>query len=307
MPPILPHSILDQIGNTPLLRLSSMETAGCGQIWAKLESANPGGSVKDRIALGMIEQAERDGLIAPGVQLVEPTSGNTGIGLALVCAVKGYSLTLTMPDSMSLERRRLLQAYGAKLVLTPGAEGMNGAIERAEQLSADNGFFMIHQFANPANPASHERTTGPEIYQALDGNVDAFVTGVGTGGTITGVGRYLRRQLSDIEIIAVEPAASAVLSGHSPGPHAIQGIGAGFVPQVLDTDIYQRVITVSNEDAIASTQQLAQHGILAGISSGANLFAARQIATQLSPVQRIVTTICDSGERYMSTGIFDPQ
>lgn len=303
----MPKSILAQIGNTPLVRLSSLETAGCGQIWGKLESANPGGSVKDRIALGMIEQAERDGLIAPGAHLVEPTSGNTGIGLALVCAVKGYSLTLTMPDSMSLERRRLLQAYGATLVLTPGSEGMKGAISRAEQLSSKHGYFIVHQFTNPANPATHERTTGPEIFNALDGKIDVFVTGVGTGGTITGVGHYLRQQLPEIEIIAVEPEASAVLSGSTPGPHAIQGIGAGFVPQILDTSVFQRVITVSNDDAIATTQQLAHHGVLGGISSGANLFAAQQVAAKLSPEQRVVTTICDTGERYMSTGIFDPK
>jgi cysteine synthase A len=298
-------TLLQLIGNTPLIRLPFFESPQGGELWGKLESANPGGSVKDRIALGMITQAEEDGLLLPGAHLVEPTSGNTGIGLALVCASKGYRLTLTMPDSMSLERRRLLTAYGANLVLTPGAQGMRGAIEKAEQLSEENGWLMVQQFTNPANPATHERTTGPEIYQALEGRLDAFVTGVGTGGTITGVGRYLKQQRQDIEIIAVEPADSAVLSGGAPGPHAIQGIGAGFIPDVLDVKIYQRVITVSNDQARQCARQLAENGVLVGISSGANVFAARQVAEQLQPGQRVVTTLCDTGERYLSTGVFD--
>jgi cysteine synthase A len=298
-------TILDQIGNTPLIRLQAMETENCAAIWCKLESANPGGSVKDRIALGMIEQAEADGLISPGATLVEPTSGNTGIGLALVSAVKGYHVVLVMPDSMSIERQQLLHAYGAELILTPGSEGMVGAIAKAEQLSAECGYFLIHQFANPANPATHQRTTGPEIYHQLGGKVDAFVTGVGTGGTITGVGHYLRQQNKEVRIVAVEPEASAVLSGGSPGPHLIQGIGAGFIPKVLDTTIYNDIITVSNDDAIATTITLAKHGIFCGISSGANLFATQQIAAQLGSGKQVVTTICDTGERYLSTGYFN--
>lgn len=298
-------TILDQIGNTPLIRLRAMETENTAAIWCKLESANPGGSVKDRIALGMIEQAEADGLIAPGATLVEPTSGNTGIGLALVSAVKGYHITLVMPDSMSIERRQLLLAYGAELILTPGSEGMAGAIAKAEQLSADNGYFLIHQFTNPANPATHQRTTGPEIYQQLDGNVDAFVAGVGTGGTITGVGRYLRQQNKQVKIVAVEPQASPVLSGGSPAPHLIQGIGAGFIPTILDTSIYDNIIQVSNDDAIATSITLAKLGVFCGISSGANLFAAQQVAAQLGSGKHVVTTICDTGERYLSTGYFN--
>ena len=298
-------TILAQIGNTPLIRLPTMETEHSAAIWAKLESANPGGSVKDRIALGMIEQAETDGLISPGATLVEPTSGNTGIGLALVSAVKGYHVVLVMPDSMSVERRQLLQAYGAELILTPGSAGMAGAIAKAEQLSADNGYFLIHQFTNPANPATHQRTTGPEIYRQLNGKVDAFVTGVGTGGTITGVGHYLRQQNKDIRIVAVEPEASAVLSGDSAGPHLIQGIGAGFIPKVLDTTIYNDIIKVNNDDAIATTTALAKQGVFCGISSGANLFAAQQIAAQLGSGKQVVTTICDTGERYLSTGYFN--
>ncbi len=298
-------TILDQIGNTPLIRLQAMETENSAAIWCKLESANPGGSVKDRIALGMIEQAEADGLISPGATLVEPTSGNTGIGLALVSAVKGYHVVLVMPDSMSIERRQLLHAYGAELILTPGSEGMAGAIAKAEQLSTDNGYFLIHQFSNPANPATHQRTTGPEIYRQLGGKVDAFVTGVGTGGTITGVGHYLRQQNKEVRIVAVEPEASAVLSGGSPGPHLIQGIGAGFIPKVLDTTIYNDIIKVSNDDAIAATTALAKQGVFCGISSGANLFATQQIAAQLGSGKQVVTTICDTGERYLSTGYFD--
>lgn len=298
-------TILAQIGNTPLIRLRTMETENSAAIWAKLESANPGGSVKDRIALGMIEQAEADGLITPGATIVEPTSGNTGIGLALVGAVKGYQVVLVMPDSMSIERRQLLHAYGAKLILTPGSEGMAGAIAKAEQLSAENGYFLIHQFANPANPATHQRTTGPEIYRQLNGKIDAFVTGVGTGGTITGVGNYLRQQNKDIRIVAVEPQASPVLSGGTAGPHLIQGIGAGFIPKVLDTTIYNDVVTVSNDDAIATTIILANKGILCGISSGANVWATQQIAQQLGSEKQVVTTICDTGERYLSTGHFN--
>jgi len=282
-----------------------METPGSAAIWAKMESFNPGGSVKDRVALGMIEQAEQDGLLTPGTALVEPTSGNTGIGLALVCAVKGYSITLTMPESMSLERRQLLQALGAKLLLTPASAGMAGAIAAAEKLCREQSFFMVQQFVNPANPASHQQTTGPEIFQQRNGRIDAFVTAVGTGGTITGVGRYLRQQLQQISIIAVEPETSAVLSGGEAGSHAIQGIGAGFIPTVLDTSIYDEVITIGDEEAIATTVQLARNGICCGISSGANLAASQRIANRLGSGKHVVTTICDSGERYLSTGIFN--
>jgi len=298
-------TILDLIGNTPLLRLTSMETPGGAAIWGKLESANPGGSVKDRIALGMIVQAEQDGLFAAHAHLVEPTSGNTGIGLALVCAIKGYHITLAMPESMSMERRQLLQALGAQLLLTPASKGMAGAISAAEELSHEQGYFMVQQFNNPANPATHERSTGPEIYRQCGGNIDAFVTAVGTGGTITGVGRYLRQQSDKIQIIAVEPSASAVLSGNAPGPHAIQGIGAGFIPNVLDTAVYDEVISVSDAEAISTTVQLAHNGICCGISSGANVCASQRIASRLGAGKHVVTTLCDSGERYLSTGIFN--
>lgn len=298
-------TILDLIGNTPMLRLTSMETPGSAAIWAKVESANPGGSIKDRVALGMIVQAERDGLLVPGAHLVEPTSGNTGIGLALVCAVKGYQITLVMPESMSVERRQLLQAYGAKLLLTPAAEGMAAAIAGAEKLRREHGYFMVQQFNNPANPATHERSTAPEIFQQRNGQIDAFVTAVGTGGTITGVGRYLRRKISEIAIVAVEPSASAVLSGKAPAPHAIQGIGAGFIPTILDTTIYDEVFGVSDADAINTTVQLAHRGICCGISSGANVYASQHIARRLGAGKHVVTTICDSGERYLSTGIFN--
>nr|WP_320049002.1 cysteine synthase A [uncultured Desulfuromonas sp.] len=299
------NDLLHLIGNTPLIRLPFFESDQGAELWAKLESANPGASVKDRIALGMIEQAEQDGLLDEGAHLVEPTSGNTGIGLALVCASKGYQLTLTMPESMSIERRRLLKAYGAELILTPGAEGMRGAINKAETLRDENGWFMVQQFNNPANPATHQRTTGPEIYQALDGKLDAFVTAVGTGGTLTGVGRYLKSCNSQIAVIAVEPQESAVLSGEAPGPHGIQGIGAGFIPDVLDRQLIDQVVTVSTPQAKQCARELSKHGILAGISSGANVFAARKIAAELGPGQRVVTTLCDTGERYLSTDVFE--
>ncbi|MEJ2699440.1 MAG: cysteine synthase A [Desulfuromonadales bacterium] len=306
MPKIISNNALEQIGGTPLVRLNRLPGRGAATVWGKLEGANPGGSVKDRIALAMIEQAEKDGCIKPGDTMVEPTSGNTGIGLSLVCAVKGYKLILTMPDSMSQERRRLLGAYGAELVLTPGAQGMRGAIEAAEEIARGKKFFMPQQFRNPANPRIHEQTTGPEIYQALEGKVDAFVAGIGTGGTITGVGRYLRAHNPKVRIVAVEPADSPVLSGGSPGPHKIQGIGAGFVPDILDTSIYQEVITVTNEDAMNTARSLARgEGLFAGISSGANVFAALRVAKKLGPGKNVVTVLCDTGERYLSTGIFD--
>ena len=297
-------SELDRIGNTPLVRISAPQ--GSAAIWGKLESANPGGSVKDRIAKAMIEQAEQDGLIKPGDVIVEPTSGNTGIGISLVGTIKGYQVVLTMPDTMSMERRRLLGAFGAELILTPGAKGMRGAIEKAEEIAVERKAFMPQQFCNPANPKVHMETTGPEILRDLDNQVDALVAGVGTGGTITGAGQAIKNQNPDVLIVAVEPADSAVLSGGEPGPHKIQGIGAGFVPDVLNTAIYSRIITVSNEDAMQTARGLARdEGIFVGISAGANVFAARQVAAQLSQGQNVVTILCDTGERYRSTNIFD--
>ena len=297
-------SELDRIGNTPLVKISTPQ--GSAAIWGKLESANPGGSVKDRIAKAMIEQAERDGLLKPGDVIVEPTSGNTGIGISLVGTIKGYEVVLTMPDTMSVERRRLLGAFGAELILTPGIKGMRGAIEKAEEIAAERKAFMPQQFANPANPKVHKETTGPEILRDLGNQVDALVAGVGTGGTITGAGQAIKDHNPDALIVAVEPSDSAVLSGGEPGPHKIQGIGAGFVPDVLDTEIYSRIITVSNEDAMRSARDLARdEGIFVGISAGANVFAARQVAAQLSPEQNVVTILCDTGERYLTTNIFD--
>ena len=298
-------SPLDLIGQTPLLRLAPF-AAKLADVWGKLEAANPGGSVKDRIARAMIEAAERDGQLRPGGLMVEPTSGNTGIGLSLVAAIKGYRLILTMPDSMSTERRRLLGAYGAELVLTPGALGMRGAIARAEEIAAETGAYLPQQFRNPANPQVHEQTTGPEILAALAGKVDAFVAGVGTGGTLTGVGRALRRACPGVRIVAVEPAASPVLSGGDPGPHQIQGIGAGFIPEVLDTRIYDEVLRVTDDDALAMTRRLArERGLFVGISTGANVWAATEIARRLGPGKSVVTILCDTGERYLSTGLYD--
>lgn len=306
MPLQISDNPLGQIGNTPLVRLSRLTGNKSAAVWGKLEATNPGGSVKDRIALAMIEKAEQDGCIKPGDTIVEPTSGNTGIGLSLVCAVKGYKLVLTMPDTMSLERRRLLGAYGAELILTPGSQGMRGAIEKAEEVMAERKAFMPQQFRNPANPAIHEKTTGPEILKALDGKVDAFVAGVGTGGTITGVGHVLRAHNPNVLIVAVEPADSPVLSGGDPGPHRIQGIGAGFVPDILDTGVFSDIITVSNNEAIDMAVRLArEEGIFSGISSGANIFAALKVAKRLGAGKNVVTMVCDTGERYLSTGIFD--
>ena len=297
-------STLDRIGNTPLVKISTPE--GSATLWGKLESANPGGSVKDRIAKAMIEQAEQDGLLKPGDVIVEPTSGNTGIGISLVGAVKGYKIVLIMPDTMSMERRRLLGAFGAELILTPGAKGMRGAIEKAEEIAAERKAFMPQQFCNPANPKVHMETTGPEILRDLDNQVDALVAGVGTGGTITGAGQAIKAINSEVLIVAVEPSDSPVLSGGDPGPHKIQGIGAGFVPDVLNTDLLAEIITVTNEQAIQTTRDLArEEGLFVCISAGANVFAARQIAARLKPGQNVVTILCDTGERYLSTNVFD--
>lgn len=300
----LNNSSLDRIGNTPLVKISSPKDGAT--LWGKLESANPGGSVKDRIAKAMIEQAEKDGLLKPGDVIVEPTSGNTGIGLSLVGSIKGYKVILTMPDTMSQERRRLLGAFGAELILTPGSQGMRGAIEKAEELAAEYNAFMPQQFCNPANPYIHLKTTGPEILNDLDNKVDALVAGVGTGGTITGVGQAIKEQNPQATIVAVEPSESAVLSGGEPGPHKIQGIGAGFVPDVLNQEIYSEIIAVTNEQAMETARELARNeGVFVGISAGANVFAARQVAAKLKPGQNVVTILCDTGERYLSTNIFD--
>ncbi|BBA69078.1 cysteine synthase A [Geobacter sulfurreducens] len=307
MPLLTNDKVIEQIGNTPLLRLAKLERKGSAAVFGKAEFFNPGGSIKDRICLAMIESAERDGTLKPGATVVEPTSGNTGIGLSMICAVKGYKLILTMPDTMTVERRRLLAAYGAELILTPGAQGMRGAVMKAEELAAQPGHVMMHQFKNPANPDIHRRTTGPEIVETLSGTtIDAFVAGVGTGGTITGVGEVLRTHNSSVRVVAVEPADSPVLSGGQPGPHKIQGIGAGFIPDVLNTKVYDEIITVSNDDAYATVRNLArEEGILVGISSGANVFAALQVAAKLGPGKNVVTILCDTGERYLSTGVFD--
>lgn len=294
------------IGGTPLVELARVAPLEGARLLAKLESANPGGSVKDRIALAMLDAAAADGLIAPGGTFVEPTSGNTGVGLAMVAAVRGYEAVFTMPESMSLERRQILAAYGARLVLTPAGEGMRGAVAEAERLAATNGWFMPAQFANPANPAIHERTTGEEIWAATAGAVDTLVSGVGTGGTITGSGRALRRHKPAVRLVAVEPAESPVLSGGTSGPHRIQGIGAGFVPDVLDTELYDEVVTVDAERAAAAARQLAtREGILAGISSGAALAAALEISARPDAAgTTVVVVLPDTGERYLSTGLF---
>ena len=299
-------SALELIGSTPILQLRRLPQKQDATIWAKLECSNPGGSVKDRICLGMIEAAEKAGKIRQGATIVEPTSGNTGIGLAMVCAVKGYRLILTMPETMSIERRSLLAAYGAQLELTPGNEGMRGAIRRAEEIVQKNeGFFMPQQFKNPANPNTHRETTAKEILSQLQGEIDAFVAGVGTGGTITGVGEVLKKKLRGVKIVAVEPARSPVLSGGNPGPHKIQGIGAGFVPDVLNTGIIDQIITVQDEEAAETARRMArEEGILVGISSGAAVFGALQVARELGKGKTVVVILPDTGERYLSTGLF---
>ncbi|QIB70110.1 cysteine synthase A [Aminipila butyrica] len=304
------ESAVELIGGTPLLKLNRYSQRGGVKdvtILAKLEYLNPAGSVKDRIALAMIEDAEKKGILAPGATIIEPTSGNTGIGLAAIAAAKGYKSILTLPETMSVERRNLLKAYGAELVLTDGAKGMKGAIEKAEELkSSIPGAVVLGQFVNPANPEVHKATTGPEIWQQTDGKVDIFIAGVGTGGTITGVGQYLREKNSDVQIIAVEPAASPVLSGGAPGPHKIQGIGAGFVPVVLNTDIYDEVLPIENDDSFAEGREFAvSEGILVGISSGAVLKAAKIVAARPeNKGKTIVALLPDSGDRYLSTPLF---
>ncbi|MDE2994829.1 MAG: cysteine synthase A [Chloroflexota bacterium] len=297
----LAESILDLIGHTPLVQLRRVPGEGAAQVLGKLESRNPGGSVKDRIAQAMIEAAEQEGRLKPGDTIVEPTSGNTGIGLALVAAVKGYRLVLTMPEDMSLERRKLLRRLGAEFVLTPALEGMTGAVFAAEQLVREQGYFMPQQFENPANPEIHARTTGPEIVAATGGQVDAFVVGVGTGGTITGAGRALREANPHVLLVAVEPERSPVLAGGRPRPHAIQGIGASFVPGVLDRTLLDEIIPVSDDDSIAMMERLArEEGLLVGISAGANVYAACMVARRLGAGRTVVTILPDTGERYLS-------
>ncbi len=302
-------SITELIGRTPMVRLGRIAEGSGAQIVGKLESLNPAGSVKDRIGLAMIEAAEADGRLVPGTSvIVEPTSGNTGIALAFVAAARGYRCILTMPETMSVERRTLLKAYGAELVLTPGAEGMRGAIARAEEIAeATEGAFVPQQFQNPANPAVHRRTTAEEIWADTDGLVDAVVAGVGTGGTITGVAEVLKERRPELRAVAVEPVDSPVLSGGTPGPHKIQGIGAGFVPGVLNTEIYDEVIACSADDAFAMSRRLArEEGILVGISAGANVWAALELARRPeSAGMLIVTFLCDTGERYLTTPLFE--
>lgn len=304
------NSMTELVGNTPLVRLNRM-TEGClAEVVVKLEFYNPLSSIKDRIALNMIDEAERAGLLRPGTVIVEPTSGNTGVGLAFVCAVRGYHLILTMPESMSVERRMLLAAMGAELVLTPAAKGMAGAVAEAERiLSSMEDAFMPGQFVNPANPAMHERTTAEELWRDTDGRIDALVAGVGTGGTITGVGRTLKRRKDGFLAVAVEPAASPLLSQGTAGPHKIQGIGPNFVPEVLNRKVIDRIVTVTNEDAMATARALArEEGILCGISSGANVWAALQLAREPQMEGKLIAAIvCDTGERYLSTELFASQ
>lgn len=296
------NDITELIGKTPVVRLNRLSKPSSATIYGKIEFFNPGGSVKDRICLNMIDEAERLGKLKPGGTIVEPTSGNTGIGLALVAAVRGYKLILVMPESMSMERASLLSSYGAQLVLTPAWEGMKGSIKEAESILAQNpSYFMPDQFSNPANPSMHKMTTALEIWDALEGHIDAFVAAVGTGGTITGCGEVFKERNPSIQVIAVEPAGSPVLSGGDPGPHKIQGIGAGFIPKVLNRKILDRVITVTDDEAYQTAKQLSKkEGLLVGISAGANVFAAQKIADELGPGKNVVTILCDTGERYIS-------
>ncbi len=298
------NSITDLIGQTPIVKLNRITNEDHAEVYLKLEFMNPGSSVKDRIALAMIEAAEEKGELKPGDTFVEPTSGNTGIGLAMVAAAKGYQAVLVMPDTMSMERRNLLKAYGAKLVLTPGSEGMGGAIRKSEELAKEHGYFMPQQFKNEANPEVHRRTTGQEIVEQMD-QLDGFVAGIGTGGTITGAGEVLKKHFPSVKLYAVEPTDSPILSGGKPGPHKIQGIGAGFVPAVLNTDVYDEVIQVQNEQAFEWARKAArEEGILGGISSGAAIFAALEVAKKLGKGKKVLAVIPSNGERYLSTPLF---
>ena len=300
--PRVAGSVLDLVGGTPLVRLNQLPRPGGATVLAKMESLNPGGSVKDRIAVAMIDDAERRGVLKPGATVVEPTSGNTGIGLAMVCAVRGYRLILTMPDDYSVERQRLLARYGAEIHLTPAIEGMTGAVFAAQEMLREHpGYFMPSQFENPANPEAHRRTTALEILEATDERVDAFVAGIGTGGTVTGVGEVLKQRLPSVRVIGVEPARSPVLQGGKARPHGIQGIGASFVPTVLNRAVLDEVLLVRDEDATATARRLArEEGLLVGISAGANVWAACQVAASRPADQIVVTVLCDTGERYLS-------
>jgi cysteine synthase len=299
------NSITELIGRTPIVKLNHVGDENSGEVFVKLEYFNPGSSVKDRIALAMIEDAEKKGLLKEGDTIIEPTSGNTGIGLAMVAAAKGYKAALVMPETMSIERRNLLRAYGAELVLTPGPEGMKGAVNKATELAKENGYFMPQQFENGANPEVHKLTTGPEIVEQMGDQLDAFIAGIGTGGTITGAGQVLKEQYPGIKIYAVEPKDSPILSGGKPGPHKIQGIGANFVPEVLDTQIYDEVIQISTEEAFEAARNVARHeGILGGISAGAAIAAAIQVAKKLGKGKKVLAIVPDNGERYLSTALY---
>lgn len=300
------QSITETIGETPIVRLNHVVPSDAAEVFVKLEFFNPGGSVKDRIALNMIETAEKQGLLKAGDTIVEPTSGNTGIGLAMVGAAKGYNVILVMPDTMSIERRKLMQAYGAELLLTPGAEGMKGSIAKAEELATQDGYFMPMQFDNPANPDIHARTTAVEIQRAFGTTLSAFVAGVGTGGTITGVGEELKRVTPEVKVIAVEPTESPVLEGGKHSPHKIQGIGAGFISEVLDTKVYDEVLAISSDEAIEMARNVAsQEGILVGISAGAAIAAAVKVAEKLGKNHKVLAIVPDNGERYLSTVLYD--
>jgi len=299
------NSIHELIGETPVVKLNRLVDDNSADVYLKLEFMNPGSSVKDRIGLAMIEAAEKKGDLKPGDTIIEPTSGNTGNGLAMVAAAKGIKAILVMPDTMSLERRNLLRAYGAELVLTPGAEGMGGAIRKAEELAKEHGYFMPQQFKNEANPEVHRLTTGKEIVEQMGDQLDAFIAGIGTGGTITGAGSVLKENYSSIKIYAVEPTDSPVLSGGKPGPHKIQGIGAGFVPDILNTNVYDEIITVKNEEAFETARRAAkEEGILGGISSGAAIFAALKVAKELGKGKKVLAVIPSNGERYLSTPLY---
>lgn len=299
------QSVSELIGKTPIVKLNRIVEQDSADIYLKLEFMNPGSSVKDRIALSMIEAAEQKGLLKEGDTIIEPTSGNTGIGLAMVAAAKGYKAILVMPETMSVERRNLLRAYGAELVLTPGPEGMGGAIRKATELAKENGYFIPQQFQNQANPEIHRLTTGPEIIEQMGDQLDAFIAGIGTGGTITGAGEVLKEKYKDIKIYAVEPADSPVLSGGKPGPHKIQGIGAGFVPETLDVEVYDEVIQVKAEQAFEYARRVArEEGILVGISSGAVIYAATEVAKKLGKGKKVLVIIPSNGERYLSTPLY---
>ena len=303
------NNISEAIGNTPLVKLNQLTDENSANVYVKLEFMNPGSSVKDRIALAMIEAAEEAGDLKAGTTIVEPTSGNTGIGLAMVAASKGYKAVLVMPDTMSKERRNLLRAYGAELVLTPGADGMKGAIKKATELAEKDNFFMPQQFENPANPEIHAKTTGKELVEQANASgfeIDAFISGIGTGGTISGAGKVLKENFDNVKVVAVEPTDSAVLSGKEPGPHKIQGIGAGFIPKTLNTDIYDEIITIENEESMNTARELAKpEGILGGISSGAAVKAGIQVAKELGKGKNVVVILPSNGERFLSTPLFN--